>query len=391
MTATTIDRFNGINGGLAIKAPCRVATTANITLSGEQTVDGVAVVAGDRVLVKDQSTGADNGIYEASTSAWSRSADFDGNNDIVTGTLVFVILGTTNAATFWRVSTSGSITVGTTSIAFTASANQIAGVSAFMQTVLDDTDAATARTTLGALSSAANQVANSNLAQVATATFKGRTTAGTGNVEDLTVTQATALLDNMVGDSGSGGTKGLAPAPASGDAAANKFLKASGSWSSVSVITLSTPQASTSGTSIDFTGIPAGKKRITINFVGVSTSGTDDLLIQLGDSGGVETSGYLGSGGASDGGGTASDAFTTGFGIRFQSAAAVRHGSMVLNLQNSSTNTWCCFGVLGLSNSGSIIYTGGSKSLSAVLDRVRITTLSGANTFDAGEINISYE
>lgn len=76
----------------------------------------------------------------------------------------------------------------------------------------------------------ANKVANSQLATIATATFKGRTTAGTGNVEDLTATQATALLNNMVGDSGSGGTKGLVPAPAAGDAAAGKFLKADGTF-----------------------------------------------------------------------------------------------------------------------------------------------------------------
>lgn len=76
----------------------------------------------------------------------------------------------------------------------------------------------------------ANKVTNAMLATVATATFKGRTTAATGNVEDLTATQATALLNAMVGDSGSGGTKGLAPAPASGDAAAGRFLKADGTW-----------------------------------------------------------------------------------------------------------------------------------------------------------------
>lgn len=76
----------------------------------------------------------------------------------------------------------------------------------------------------------ANAVTNAKLADVATATFKGRTTAGTGDPEDLTVAQATALLNAMVGDSGAGGTKGLAPAPASGDTAAGKFLKADGTW-----------------------------------------------------------------------------------------------------------------------------------------------------------------
>jgi len=75
-----------------------------------------------------------------------------------------------------------------------------------------------------------NSVTNTMLSQMATATFKGRTTAGTGNAEDLTVTQATALLNSFTGDSGAGGVKGIVPAPAAGDAAANKFLNANGTW-----------------------------------------------------------------------------------------------------------------------------------------------------------------
>lgn len=80
----------------------------------------------------------------------------------------------------------------------------------------------------------ASVVTNDKLATMATARIKGRVTAGTGNPEDLTGTQATTLLDAVVGDSGSGGTKGLVPAPAAGDAAANKYLKADGTWSTVS-------------------------------------------------------------------------------------------------------------------------------------------------------------
>jgi len=85
---------------------------------------------------------------------------------------------------------------------------------------------------VGVTSIGANKVTNAMLAQVATATIKGRTTAGTGDVEDLTGAQATALLSNFVGDSGSGGTKGLVPAPAAGDAASNKYLAADGTWTS---------------------------------------------------------------------------------------------------------------------------------------------------------------
>jgi hypothetical protein len=83
----------------------------------------------------------------------------------------------------------------------------------------------------GATTIAADAVTNAKLANMATATFKGRTTAGTGDPEDLTTGQATALLNNVAGDAGSGGAKGLVPAPAAGDAAAGRFLKADGTWS----------------------------------------------------------------------------------------------------------------------------------------------------------------
>lgn len=117
---TIVDRRYSVAEGTAVKAPCRAATTANITLSGEQTIDGVAVVADDRVLVKDQTTGSENGIYTASTGNWSRARDFDGAYDIVTGTRIFVTDGTANGGAEFVVSTTGTITIDTTSIAFTS-------------------------------------------------------------------------------------------------------------------------------------------------------------------------------------------------------------------------------------------------------------------------------
>lgn len=119
MPSTITDRLNGLTTSVAVKAPCRVATTANITLSGEQTIDGVAVVAGDRVLVKDQTTATENGIYVAATSTWTRATDFDGSLDVVGGTQVHVISGTANATTYWKVAGADTtISVGTDSVAF---------------------------------------------------------------------------------------------------------------------------------------------------------------------------------------------------------------------------------------------------------------------------------
>lgn len=117
---TIIDRRYSVAEGQAIKAPCRVATTANITLEGLQTIDDVAVVSDDRVLVKNQTTGADNGIYAVSTGNWTRERDFDGAYDIVTGTSIFITAGTVNGTLSYVVTTAGDITVGTTTLSFSA-------------------------------------------------------------------------------------------------------------------------------------------------------------------------------------------------------------------------------------------------------------------------------
>lgn len=106
-----------IDGG-DYKPSVRAATTANITLSGAQTIDGVSVVAGDRVLVKNQTTGAENGIYVAAASTWSRAEDANSAGDLTAGALVPVESGTENAATVWMLTTDGTITLGTTSITF---------------------------------------------------------------------------------------------------------------------------------------------------------------------------------------------------------------------------------------------------------------------------------
>lgn len=134
MTSVSSDRRLGVNSGAAIKIPCRAASTAALTLSGEQTVDGVALVTGDRVLVKNQASGVDNGVYVVDTGTWSRSVDFDAAYDAVSGTLVSVIGGgTSNGATMWRISTTGAITIGTTSLAFENAAYSDATNVAFLQ------------------------------------------------------------------------------------------------------------------------------------------------------------------------------------------------------------------------------------------------------------------
>lgn len=193
---------------------------------------------------------------------------------------------------------------------------------------------------------------------MSTARLLGRTTASTGAVEEITVGSGLSLSAGSLTATGSG-------------------------------ITLGTPVASTSGTSIDFTSIPSGTKRVTINFNGVSTSGSSHYLVQVGDSGGIENTGYA-SGCATDG--ATRTTSTAGFIVTAATAAgSVHSGSIVLSLENSSNFKWVSAGHLTDTGSGLSLSSGGAKSLSAELDRVRITTVGGSDTFDAGEINITYE
>lgn len=116
--------------GLDVKGSVKVATTANITLSGTQTIDGVALSVGDRVLVKNQTTASENGIYVVASSGWSRATDADENAEVTSGMFTFVEQGSVNSDTGFVLTTDGAITVGTTNLDFTlfsASGTLIAG------------------------------------------------------------------------------------------------------------------------------------------------------------------------------------------------------------------------------------------------------------------------
>lgn len=143
--------------------------------------------------------------------------------------------------------------------------------------------------------------------------------------------------------------------------------------------------ATTSGTSADFTGIPAGTKRITVMFVGVSTNGTNDLVLTIGDAGGLETSGY--SSGATNFSATTTS--TAAFVLsRNVAAGDTRSGSVTLTLEDASDFTWVSTGIL-LRIGTSLELSTGSKALSAELTQLSVS--AGGDTFDAGAINVLYE
>lgn len=156
-------------------------------------------------------------------------------------------------------------------------------------------------------------------------------------------------------------------------------------------IVLGTQVASTSGTTIDFTSLPTGLRRVGVTFNGVSTNGTSVVMIQLGTSGGIVSTGYSSIGaGAANASSPGVTSGTTGFLVNADgSAAYVRHGTMVFT--KITDHVWTLAGTLAHTDSTRIGWASGSVSLGAELDRVRITAVNGTDTFDAGNINIFYE
>lgn len=158
----------------------------------------------------------------------------------------------------------------------------------------------------------------------------------------------------------------------------------------VGVVNSATAKNSTSGTSIDFTGIPAGTKRITVMFNGTSLNGSGAIIVQVG-SGSISTTGYAGAYGYYQNAGASTlSTLTTGFGAYLgQGAADVQVGMMVIT--SIGGNIWVS-SMNGANTSSAAAYGGsGNITLSGALDRVRITTVAGTATFDAGSINILYE
>ena len=154
-------------------------------------------------------------------------------------------------------------------------------------------------------------------------------------------------------------------------------------------LTLDTAQTTTSGSAFDYSGLRSGLKRIDVIFAEVSLSGTDHVLVQIGDSGGLETTSYISTSNAIDqSGGSSGTNSTSGFVVSTgASAASVLSG--VLTLTHIGSNQWIAHGVFKISTAG-VIVAAGSHTLTGTLDRLRITR-TGTDSFDAGSVNILYE
>ena len=166
-----------------------------------------------------------------------------------------------------------------------------------------------------------------------------------------------------------------------------------GTPTGVGVLTSGTAVASTSGTSIDFTGIPSWVKRITVVLNGVSTSGTSPYLVQLGTSSGIDTTGYVSAALAIQVSAVSSSANTSTAGflavVAQIASTELQNGHIIIT--NISGNIWVQSGNVPNYAATRITIGGGTKTTASTLDRLRITTVNGTDTFDAGSINIMYE
>lgn len=248
--------------------------------------------------------------------------------------------------------------------------------------------------TIGTLEATATATFGGPISVSATASFKGPIIASataafvTGFIASATCTFTGGLIASATAAFTTKVTVGNGFTVSAGDVS---FPTGSiASTALASIITRGTAQATTSGSNIDFTSIPSTVTQITVTFSAVSltTGATSPIQIQIGDSGGVETTGYLSHGGFLSGTNTGANFSSTGgFALTNNITAGVDvNGSFTLTLVDASTNTWAGHGVVATSAAG--YYSGGSKSLSATLDRIRIT--SSSDTFDAGKVNIVY-
>ena len=153
-------------------------------------------------------------------------------------------------------------------------------------------------------------------------------------------------------------------------------------------MTLAAAQNAT-GTSVDFTGIPSWAKRITVMFNEVSISGTANILIRLGTSGGFEPSGYESQTAIVN---TASNTANSTAGFIIYGNLAAKELSGIMTISNLSGNIWTASGTFSsLGGTNSVAISGGKKQTSSVLDRIQILASNGTDTFDLGSINIMYE
>jgi len=261
-------------------------------------------------------------------------------------------------------------------------------ISAAAGTVLDDASVGAMRTTLGAAASGVNTditSLNSPAIAAATATTQAAATSNTTVATTAFVQQEVPAASTTVA-----GKSELATTAEVQTGTDTARVPSVASMQAGKIV-LSSLTAAASQTSIDSPTIPSWAKRVKVHFNGLSTNGSSIVQIQLIDGGGVETNSYLGSASdvtASSGTALHATGFLTG---SSGSASYVRNGTIELYLVDSATFLWSCGGNLGYSDAARVSVSNGVKATSAIMTQVRVTTVIGSETFDAGSVSFSYE
>jgi len=327
-------------------------------------------------------------------SNYTKSTNFATKDTLTSGDPLKIDRGTEINTEFDNIATAVNSKSDTASPTFTgtltASALSVSGTS-----TLTGVATLTAQPTLSSLTASKPVFTDASKGLVSTGTL-GADQGGTGVVNNVAMTVTGsgnfAYTRTLTGATNvTFPTTGTLATLAGSETFTNKTLTSpiiGGAPTGVGVLTSGTAVASTSGTSIDFTGLPAWVKRITVMLNGVSTNGSSLMRFQLGDSGGIEATGYVGVCNQI-GGAAAAAASTSGFDSYGDNGASnTRHGTLVFTLLGS--NTWTLLGAYNIVSAFQYFFTG-TKTLSDTLTQVRITTVNGTDTFDAGSINILYE
>jgi hypothetical protein len=443
------DQTTGYGETVAYKAPCRLATTADLTLSGIQTVDLVATAVGDRVLVKDKANPVENGIYIVATGPWQRAADMDSNRDIAIGTQIIITEGAINSGLEFWITGTAPLNVGSSPIVIeegrasagisdlgTASLRDVGSAegnipvlgpggvfdeAVMPAVVISDTFEVASQVAMLALTAQRGDVAVRSdlnksfiLKQTPASTLANWVELRTPTDAVLSVAGKTGAVSLVVGDvsgaapsarqvatqhslSGGGDLSADRTLSLAGDTATpgnNKVYGTDGSgvrgWKNDTAAsgnwTEVAPVATTSGTSINLGALPAGVTDIELWVRGLSTNGTAHLRLQASVAAAAVTSGYVSGSGLA--GSNVRVTGTSGFEIYNNAAANVLSGCV--RLHRTTGNTWVQEHNLSWTNDGVASCGGGDIALGGAIDALILTTSTGSPTFDAGSVQMRY-